>query len=117
MTDLERTDLERKDVIKGLAKLLKSMQADIAAIEVVLVPLVESAVRDNPNFELDALREFDTVLGERLVKEGGPIEMDGKIRERVSFLIRTEHRSDEATPAEIKRLTLRRRFLNWLERG
>jgi hypothetical protein len=57
------------------------------------------------------------VLGRRLVKRGKPIETDGKLRESVTLLIRTEHQSEEAAPAEIKKLTLRRRFPNWLERG
>jgi hypothetical protein len=96
---------------------LKEMRIEISAVEVVVVKLIELAIKNNPEFEKDVLREFDTVLGRRLAKRGTPSEVDGEIRGRVRFLIETPKLSHDVKLTEIKKLTLRRRFLNWLERG
>jgi hypothetical protein len=58
---------------------------------------------DEGPFEQDVLRDFDTVLGRSLVKRGKPIETDGRLRESATRLIRTEHQSEEAAPAEINK--------------
>lgn len=96
---------------------LRDVRAQLNAHFTVLACLSVKRGADDPTFEDFVRSKVDTVLGKHLAESGGvPSELHGKIRRYVMEIIENAKVS-ELEPQSPKRLTVRRRFLNWLERG
>jgi hypothetical protein len=93
----------------------------IFAYGVLLSLLVEKVKENDPTFEDQSRRSFDIYLGQYFAKVGSAGPMETAAREMFNTIISSPIRM---TPQTVRRelerprpRTLRRRFLNWLERG
>jgi hypothetical protein len=86
------------------------------AIAIILGIVVSRIKQGDPNFEMDARTAFDTFLG-RLAAEGkAPVEYGAAAREMFMQIIEAPTAQLVDRPQAPGRLTLRRRFQNWLLR-
>jgi hypothetical protein len=92
---------------------LRDLRCELAAHYTVLLVLCVKAGLADPAFEETVRRHVDITLGKRVVARGGiPDEREAKIREYVMDIIDVA----KMPPSLPKKLTWRRRFLNWLAR-
>jgi hypothetical protein len=99
---------------------IDAIDAKLIAQSALLTFLVRHAKANDPTFEEYARSLVDTALGQLLEELGPPPEKAITAREHFMELISTpaERNSGVGRGKERpKKLTLRRRFLNWLERG
>jgi hypothetical protein len=84
--------------------------AGMTAHMVMLMILVEYAKNTHPDFEQYAIREIDTYLGKKLTEDSTVSEGAHEFR-TIFMQILSSKREREP------KRSLRRRFLNWLQRG
>jgi hypothetical protein len=97
------------------------LRGESLAHAAALIVLIERAKEKDPDFVLAARELFDEFLGKQLVTSGGSKEeliKEATIAARSYFV----NLMDANLPApkegvQESRLTFRRRFLNWLQRG
>jgi hypothetical protein len=89
-------------------------QLIIVSEHIVLIGLlIEHAKAHDPEFSTKARERLDYVLGKYFIAADSPTELIAEIRAKV-----LAHLNDPSTLTShrgIKRITLRRRFLNWLQ--
>jgi hypothetical protein len=93
------------------------LHAMIMAHAVLLRVLVRHACLNNPKFADDARQLFDTFLGKSLMQDqpkDSALENELMVRARTNFMTILDQ---PMLVPDTRPLTLRRRFLNWLERG
>jgi hypothetical protein len=84
------------------------------AEHIVLIGLlIEHAKAHDQNFSTKARDRLDYVLGKYFITEGSPTEIIAAIRAKV--LAQLNDPSTLTSHKEATRITLRRRFLNWLQ--
>jgi hypothetical protein len=93
----------------------QDLHAQLLAHYSVLVVLAYQKGLEDPTFEEFLRARVDTVLGRRLAKRDGvPHAIDAKVR---NFVMEIAEAATFSQDLPKKRPTLRRRFLDWLERG
>jgi hypothetical protein len=99
---------------EAFAKAIRDVRAEVTAHFVVLIGLVRAKASEDPTF-VDAVRKrIDTVLGKNVAERGGtPDEREALVRKYVMQML--EVKSSPPPPTVQKKLTLRRRFLKWLD--
>jgi len=98
----------------------ENVYARLLAYSLLLGILVDKLKETDPNFEKNALGIFDRYLGHVVIS--GEIEAPDtlgiKAREIFVDTIKTPaNYMARLPPPDPKKMTLRRAFLNWLERG
>jgi hypothetical protein len=85
------------------------------AHSILLLALIEKIKDQDLRFPDHVRHKLHEALGRQLAQTGEPTQMNARLREVVEFFV-----SDSGSysfPMPTTPRTLRRRFLNWLERG
>ena len=97
----------------GNEKFAAMVAGNIFAITALTAFMVNRGSKSDPSFSDDARRWFDSYLGSTRGNEN-VLSAEARIQARAMFNdIVGSSRSD----ISVRKLSLRRRFLNWLERG
>ena len=93
------------------------LAGELLAHSALLGLLVAAAAKADPGFREEAQAAFDTLLGQIMQSDPHPSKQEAreqnKIQARASFTRLLSLVEARAVPP----LTLRRRFLNWLQKG
>jgi hypothetical protein len=87
--------------------------AMVVAQKAALLGILDNARKTDPGIDARIQGALDKVLGQRVASRGGPDEFDAEIRGQLASLLNARPEPVHEQP----RITLRRRFLNWLEAG
>ena len=106
----------------SLTDSVESVGATIMAHEGLLQALIAKAIQRDPQFQAFALKELHEYLGQTLNPDPSFAPHDAKLlsKARQSFINTLDAGAKIAetiSPTSPMRLTLRRRFLNWLQSG
>lgn len=102
---------------------IELLGATIIAQTTLLTFLIEHTMKADPDFESYARRKLDAYLGWRLKETGESEELLGQARTIFGQIIdaakeKTPYEVPKAISSPVKaKITLRRRFQNWLDRG
>jgi hypothetical protein len=96
---------------------VESLGAELFATEVMVTMLIQKAVENDPEFVTKALAALGTWLGQRAAKGEEAVSLAIKARKSFTNLLEASPEMRlPSRPSPPKPLTLRKRFLNWLER-
>jgi len=105
------------DALKELVEIVDMLRGDVIAHS-VLVKMLILKVENEPEFVTRAYRLLDTALGMRAATGEPPEAFEIRAREYLARILGPVPELAAPSQSEApKTRTLRRRFLNWLERG
>jgi hypothetical protein len=90
--------------------------SSLLLVQGALIGAVVLKIRESdPNFETQVANQVDQFFGMQLAETGLPNPIHAEARAMLDQLLKSIGQSEISSSK--KRLTWRRRFLNWLERG